>query len=74
MGKLLEDEAYCIKCRGARQMVDSRFSRYKNNMPVLKGKCKDCGITVTKLLTREQALKEELKQQEQSDVKEGDPD
>ena len=65
---LASGEAYCIKCRGGKPMKNARFARYKNNAPVMKGQCVDCGTNVTKMLSREDALREELKNME------GNPD
>ena len=71
---LAENEAFCIKCGKGKAMKEKYFTRYKNNMPVMRGKCIDCGTGVTKLLTRELALKEELKQLEQKGSEEGEAD
>ena len=35
-------QAYCVKCRTQRDMVDPRDEMTKNNRPIIKGKCADC--------------------------------
>lgn len=70
---LAENEAFCIKCGRSKQMKEMYFTRYKNNMPVMRGKCVDCGTNVSKLLTREQGLKQELRKLEEQGATEGDP-
>lgn len=37
-------QAYCVKCRGKREMSDPRDEMTKNGKPIIKGICPTCGI------------------------------
>ena len=43
-------EAYCVKCKAKKEMVDPNEETMKNGRPILKGKCPDCGTTICKIL------------------------
>ena len=43
-------EAYCVKCKEKREMVDPNEETMKNGRPILKGKCPECGTTICKIL------------------------
>lgn len=36
-------QAYCVKCRTQREMLNPRDETTKNNRPIIKGKCANCG-------------------------------
>jgi hypothetical protein len=36
-------QAYCVKCRTQREMLTPRDETTKNNRPIIKGKCANCG-------------------------------
>jgi hypothetical protein len=44
------NEAYCVKCKAKREMVDAKEDTMKNGRPILKGKCAVCGTTICKIL------------------------
>lgn len=58
--KMAPGEAYCVKCRTGKQIQNRVFARYKNNMPVEKGTCVDCGTKLTRMLNKQEALQYEL--------------
>jgi uncharacterized Zn finger protein (UPF0148 family) len=35
--------AYCIRCKGKKELVNPVPSKFKNGTPVLAGTCPDCG-------------------------------
>lgn len=43
-------EAYCVKCKAKREMVDGKESVMKNGRPMMKGSCPTCGTTICKIL------------------------
>lgn len=45
-----EAEAYCVKCKGKRKMVNAEITTVKNGKNALKGKCEVCGTTMMKFL------------------------
>jgi ribosomal protein S27E len=45
-----EAEAYCVKCKGKRKMVNAEVTTVKNGKSALKGKCEVCGTTMMKFL------------------------
>ena len=36
-------QAYCVKCRGKKEMQDPQQIKMKNGKPATKGVCPDCG-------------------------------
>lgn len=42
-------EAYCVKCRAKREMVDAKQVTMKNGKPAVQGKCQVCGTTMNKI-------------------------
>ena len=63
-------QAYCIKCKRKVDVLEGVLSYYHNGAPVEKGKCKECGSKVNRILSREerQALKESQKQEIQPEA------
>jgi hypothetical protein len=45
-----DTEAYCVKCKATRKMVDGQVVTTKNGRPAAKGKCPVCGTTMMKFL------------------------
>lgn len=45
-----EAEAYCVKCKGTRKMLNAEVTTVKNGKNALKGKCEVCGTTMMKFL------------------------
>ncbi len=42
-------EAYCVKCKSKKVMVDPVQGTTKNGKPIVKGKCPDCGSTICRI-------------------------
>ena len=42
-------EAYCVKCKAKKIMVDPVETLAKNGKPMVKGKCPDCGTTICRI-------------------------
>ncbi|MEF9841407.1 MAG: DUF5679 domain-containing protein [Raoultibacter sp.] len=42
-------EAYCVKCKAKKEMIDPVESVTKNGKPITKGKCPDCGTTICRI-------------------------
>ena len=36
-------QAYCMKCRGKKEMKDAKATTMKNGQPATQGKCLVCG-------------------------------
>ena len=36
-------EAYCLKCKGKKEILDPKDSKFANGTPIKKGKCVTCG-------------------------------
>ncbi len=45
----MEIEAYCVKCKAKRIMVDPQESLTKNGKPITKGKCPECSTTMCRI-------------------------
>ncbi len=43
-------EAYCVKCREKREMVDEETVTMKNGRTALQGKCGVCGTKLFRML------------------------
>ena len=42
-------EAYCVKCRAKKEVVDPQQITMKNGKPATKGKCPDCGTSMFRI-------------------------
>lgn len=42
-------EAYCVKCKAKREMVDPTQVQMKNGKPATEGKCPVCGTKMFKI-------------------------
>lgn len=42
-------EAYCVKCKGKKEMKDSKKVTLKNGRAAMKGKCPDCGTSLFRI-------------------------
>jgi ssDNA-binding Zn-finger/Zn-ribbon topoisomerase 1 len=43
-------EAYCVKCKEKREMVDAKEEKTSNGRRLLKGICPTCGTKMNKFL------------------------
>ena len=43
-------DAYCMKCKGKRNMKDPQTVKMANGRPAMKGKCPDCGTGLYRIL------------------------
>ncbi len=43
-------EAYCVKCKAKKEMVEAQEVEMKNGRKAMKGKCPDCGTSMFKIL------------------------
>ena len=43
-------EAYCMKCKKKREMVDPKKVKMKNGREAYKGKCKVCGTNMFRII------------------------
>jgi hypothetical protein len=48
-------EAYCVKCKATRPVIEGQIVTVKNGKQALKGKCPVCGTTMMKFLSSKQA-------------------
>ncbi len=48
-------EAYCVKCKATRKVIEGQIVTVKNGKNALKGKCAVCGTTVMKFLSSKAA-------------------
>ena len=46
----MAQEAYCMKCRGKREVKDPVVWTQANNRQAVKGKCAECGTGVNRIL------------------------
>jgi hypothetical protein len=53
--KKMAEEAYCVKCKQKRQMLDGQKVTMANGRPAMKGKCAVCGTTLFKILPKQTA-------------------
>lgn len=42
-------EAYCMKCKGKREMKDMVETTSKNGRPMMRGTCAECGTKMCKI-------------------------
>jgi hypothetical protein len=50
-GQAMEYEGYCVKCREKRTIKDGKVEKTAKGRPIAKGKCPECGTTVTRFLS-----------------------
>jgi len=43
-------EAYCVKCKGKKEMKDPKEVTMKNKRKASKGKCPDCGTSMFRIM------------------------
>ncbi len=48
-------KGHCMKCQDKRDMKDIKLSKTKRGTFMAKGKCKKCGTTVCKIMSKDQA-------------------
>lgn len=49
--KINENQAYCVKCKMAREMANVEITTSKNNKPLKKGNCSTCNTKMVKWLS-----------------------
>lgn len=49
----MAEEAYCVKCKAKREMINVEKVTMKNGRPAVKGKCKVCGTGMYKILPKQ---------------------
>lgn len=42
-------EAYCVKCKTKREVIDPKQIVMKNGKPAVQGTCPECGTKLTKI-------------------------
>jgi Zn finger protein HypA/HybF involved in hydrogenase expression len=42
-------EAYCVKCKAKREMLNPQHVKLKNNKPATKGICPKCGTKMFRI-------------------------
>ena len=47
----MDYEGYCVKCRAKKSIKDGIVAETAKGRPMAKGKCPDCGTTVTRFLS-----------------------
>jgi hypothetical protein len=48
---MADQEAYCVKCKTKREVVNSREETFENGRRALRGQCAVCGTNITKFLS-----------------------
>ena len=49
-GYSVKDNAYCVKCRKMKNMLNVRQVKSKNGRNMLKGTCSECGTKMNKFI------------------------
>ncbi len=50
-------EARCMKCKAQKEMVDGVMTKTSRGGYMAKGKCKDCGCGMCKIMSEADAMK-----------------
>lgn len=50
----MDFEGYCVKCRAKKTIKDGVVQEAANGRRMVKGKCPECGTTVTRFLPKEE--------------------
>lgn len=50
MADTYSGEVYCVKCKAKRQVDDAPVQEMANGRRMAKGKCPECGTTVTRIM------------------------
>ena len=45
-------DAYCVKCKGKKEMKDAQKVKMKNGRSAMKGTCPDCGTGLYRILSK----------------------
>ena len=53
----MEFEGYCVKCREKRNVKEGVVAETAKGRPMAKGKCPECGTTVTRFLSAKESGK-----------------
>jgi Zn finger protein HypA/HybF involved in hydrogenase expression len=43
-------EAYCVKCKAKREMVNAKETKMKNGNKAMKGECPKCGTKMFRIM------------------------
>ena len=43
-------EAYCVKCKAKKEMLDPQETQTKRGTAMMKGKCPDCSTTMCRIM------------------------
>jgi len=44
-------DAYCVKCKGKKEIKDPQQVKMKNGRSAMKGRCPDCGTGLYRILS-----------------------
>lgn len=47
---IIMTEAYCVKCKGKKEMSEAQETTMKNGRKAMKGKCPDCGTGMYRIM------------------------
>lgn len=50
-------DAYCVKCRGQREMEQPKAITMSNGRPAMQGTCATCGTKLTKIVKKTEPAK-----------------
>lgn len=53
----MDFEGYCMKCRRRQKVKHGTVGETSNGRPIAKGKCPECGTTVTRFLSAKEGAK-----------------
>lgn len=45
-------EAYCVKCRGQKEIKDPKAITMANGRPAMQGTCPTCGTKLTRIIKK----------------------
>lgn len=47
-------EAYCVKCKAKREIIDPKEITFKNGRKAMQGTCPECTTKMTRILGKQQ--------------------
>lgn len=50
-------EGYCVKCKAKKELTDPAINKTKRGGFMAKGKCPDCGTTMCRIMSKDNAEK-----------------
>lgn len=51
----MAEQGYCVKCKAKKEITDAQKVTMKNGANAMKGKCKDCGTGMFRILPKKAA-------------------